>query len=486
MIHCSPAIDGPWQVRRLAAPALRTVTGCAVALSVSCGASPLELDLPIQPGDRTLIIAIEQQSGAGPTLLAIDPALPPPALPSFQLAAGAQVFLVAYQQTLDELHLGVGPGMISPPPDGAPSRPLAPFARAEERVLSGGQDSGWGGVLASDAPALGALRLPQEQNCFEYAPRGAIDVGTTAHLIAAAALDDQRALVLLDDTSGPRWLQVGADGSATDAPPIAPPIQGTHLARGPEGTVAALGKAADGSAEVWVKTASAAAFQRLPAVPGVGTGSVAGDGWGWVSLAGPRAIWLMSRAGALVSFGAGTAPAGWGSVRAPARGGPATFGGLAAISATAADALLPHFWADSSRSLALVRGADETVIPSSDPLPFSIARSQDLGATFVGDSLGKLARFGAGGLTRLPDPQPGLSSIQAITPARAGSWRGLLYGGLNGGFFSYWEGFGFCPSTTAFAFNVGAIEPIGEDLLVLGSGFTGSLPELQVLHRLAR
>jgi hypothetical protein len=133
-----------------------------------------------------------------------------------------------------------------------------------------------------------------------------------------------------------------------------------------------------------------------------------------------------------------------------------------------------------------------------DQRPFSLAHSPELDRTFVGMDHGLLATFSLGPGVRgelvprldlIDDPHPVNGPVQALLPFRLGPWKGFFYGGVTGGFGQWVDGAPgfFCGAlgyTLPFGFNVVQLAPIGQDLVVAGTGFPGDPTEhVVVLHR---
>jgi hypothetical protein len=137
----------------------------------------------------------------------------------------------------------------------------------------------------------------------------------------------------------------------------------------------------------------------------------------------------------------------------------------------------------TARTIESIRGSNVTSFAWPTPLPNTLAYSADLGQTFVGDVVGHISRLSGQTLDLLPGQMLGSQVITIATGIHSGLYKGVAFAGTVGLFRTYFDGFGFCTSTS-LALDVYSLIPVGDAFLVSGHTFAPDPREVVYLaHR---
>jgi hypothetical protein len=150
------------------------------------------LEVPIEDGDRAMIVGVEVGSSAMVNAIAIGEAgtIDQPLDIGFPLEDELAVTALLYRQTLDDLSLEAG--AIQAESDPEKQRPLPRADRVERITVRDGAPSEW---AESELPRpLDELRITAPDRCGAFVPR-AVPIGEGGQPVFVLALDDRWVLV---------------------------------------------------------------------------------------------------------------------------------------------------------------------------------------------------------------------------------------------------------------------------------------------------
>ena len=435
-----------------------------LGLFAACAAPPLRDALPLDPLDKTLVIAVE--SGLDTRFIVRDVTDLEP-LPSFVASTDEPLRLtvLGYDLTVNQLGFAPVEGELSLSTDPRRSRLLAPWARARTRTVSLDEDSGWSAADAQVEMELGDVRVAAAPPCRAYA-RLEYTLTSTAEFVVAYAHGPDHAIA----RQGDRYVRFDRDGARETSEPL-PGLQLQAATNAPDGAVFLAGER-EGRREVWLRRPGATTFESLPVAPQ----SMTGMPIRWMSARSATALWTMTEEGRISSFDGAWTDHGV----APGFSGSALQGGLAAISRDAVDVLHPFAFTTDPTSLRFVTElrpdrAPRTysIRPMVDGLflrlPFALSRDANNTETLYGSSNGGLDHLRDGAMVPVDVGLGTVAQILRMIPIRSGIWSGVAAAGLNGVSFEYYETGDTCRTSQLNA-NLTMLVPIGDDLLQLGQG----------------
>jgi hypothetical protein len=382
--------------------ATRGLAGFLAALAFACSdRSPIRIDVVLSSDDRAVLIGIEHAGSF--EVVAMDPAAPMPALPDPLLHYKEEpitIWVFGYDQTFQDNSIAVDPGPVQSAMPGPLSRTIKPYARASVRTRSGGVDSGFGPVT-SLSDAASEFLLPLAPGCFSLALTPIPLSPDTGIALVASPLDADHALLVVETQTSTTWIEVDKNGPTTIPSPIPAPFKPTAGALGADGTVALIGTSSTGARDAWARAPGSTTFVRLPLDDSLNIL----DHYLGVAVGSSGAIWLGTSIGTVRRFSAGA----FGPViPAPPTWNGGTMTQLVPVGADGLDVILPHVYAPlAPRTIESIRGSKVSSFAAiTSTQPHAIGRSDDLGRTFLGDTVGHLTALDAEAIDTLPTMQP--------------------------------------------------------------------------------